>query len=217
MGSRHKVIEICGEGKGDLGKDSAMEEPKAGVVPILVHAMCGKPPEMRVKRRSVPSLQGKGLAQKVKFAKRQAFYNKSAALVFVMDSEGNHKQRIKELKEGRDSGLPDFPAAVGVAHPCIEAWLLADAAPIYKAHNLSVLPTVPDTPEDLPAPRHDGKNNPKVALANCADGAKGELSSCREGCDRVSDQGHLVVARALSHRFHAVRGRGGPIYQARFR
>jgi hypothetical protein len=51
---------------------------------------------MRVVRRAVPHLQGKGLWQKVKFAKQTALYNRSAGAVFVMDSEGNHRGRLAE-------------------------------------------------------------------------------------------------------------------------
>ena len=134
------VLEICGEGKTDVGtipspgkSPTMLEMPTEGVVPILVHQLCGRPTTMRVIRRAFSHLigKGKGLWQKVKFAKQTAYYNKSAGAVFVMDSEGKHAERIKELIKGRDDGYAEFPMAVGVAHPCIEAWLLADASAIY--------------------------------------------------------------------------------------
>ena len=85
---------------------------------------------MLVKQRSYSSLQGKTRAQKVQFSKRQSLYNNSAGIVFVIDSEGDFKGRKKELIDGRDREHPEYPAAVGVAQPCIEAWLLADAPAI---------------------------------------------------------------------------------------
>jgi hypothetical protein len=177
VASPDKVIEIIGEGKTDIGKGTDPEVPKTGVVAILVHTLCGRPANMRIKCRAGPFLQGKGWVQKVKFAKRQAFYNKSAGVVFVLDTEGHLKERIKELVEGRDAGLSEFPMAIGAAHPCIEAWLLADAKAIRKGMELGVTPEVPDQPEGLPAPQHDRKLNPKTVLAKCAGAAKADLST----------------------------------------
>ena len=166
------VIEVVGEGRTDVGlvetsgEPSDPSPPNKGVVPIVVHALCGKPDTMLVVRRQYASLQGRGKtrAQKVHFAKRQALYNNSAGIVFVLDSEGDLKGRTRELIEGRDRQYPEYPAAVGVAHPCIEAWLLADAAAIGQSLNLAKTPPVPEKPEELPAPCRDGKNNPKAVL-----------------------------------------------------
>ncbi len=180
MASPDKVIEIIGEGKTDIGKGTDAEVPKSGVVAILVHTICGLPATMRIKRQAVPFLRGKGWTQKVKFAKRQAYYNKSAGIVFVLDTEGNHEERVKELVNGRDASLIDFPMAVGAAHPCIEAWLLADANAIRKGMELGVTPHVPDEPESLPAPQHDRKHNPKTELAKCAGQARSELSAAEK-------------------------------------
>lgn len=128
------MIDIIGEGKSDLGRgDKQPGPPSNGVVPVLVHRLCNEPETMQVRRRPVPFLQGKRLWQKVRFAKRQALYGGSAGLVFVLDTEGNHPGVLQELKRGRDYELLDYPAAVGVAHPCIEAWLLADAKAISRA------------------------------------------------------------------------------------
>jgi hypothetical protein len=147
------VIEIVGEGKTDRGQGDDQPGPlTAGVVPILVHRLCDRPNSMRVQRRPLPFLQGKGLWQKVRFAKRQSFNNGSAGLVFVLDTEGNHPGQLRELQRGRDSELQEHPAAVGVAHPCIEAWLLSDASAISRAMKLAQHPEVPAEPESLPAP-----------------------------------------------------------------
>ncbi len=106
--------------------------------------------------------------QKVRFAKRNAFNSGSAGLVFVLDTEGNHPGQLEQLQRGRDSELLEYPAAVGVAHPCIEAWLLADASAIVRALGLTERIDVPAEPESLPAPCKDRKQNPKAVLSRCA-------------------------------------------------
>ncbi len=171
------VIEIVGEGRTDHGGEGdQVDSPDNGVVPVLVHQLCDRPKSMRVRRRPLPFLQGKGLWQKVRFAKRQASGNRSAGLVFVLDTEGNHPGQLQELQRGRDAELPDYPAAVGVAHPCIEAWLLADASVILRAMKLDQQPAVPTAPESLPAPCKDRGHNPKILLGRCC-GQKQPLAS----------------------------------------
>jgi len=165
------VVEVCGEGKTDVGEAADAVRPVKGVVPILVHTLCGRPRQMLVKSRRLMHLEGKTFQQKAWFAKRQASYNRSHAAVFVVDSEGTHKdlKRIGgELDDGRNRGLLEFPMAVGVAHPCIESWLLADAAAICRATGLATTPEVPDQPEELPAPCRDRRKNPKTELARIA-------------------------------------------------
>jgi hypothetical protein len=162
------VVEVFGEGKTDVAASADPEEPRKGVVAILVHTLCGEPPRMRVKRKAFYLLHGKGLWQKVAFAKRQAYYNRSAAAVFVVDSEGDEQELNKkrtEMEKGRDHEFPKFHAAVGVAQPCIEAWLLADASAIRRAFDMPAAPEVPAEPEKCPAPRQDEKDNPKAILA----------------------------------------------------
>jgi hypothetical protein len=171
------VIEIVGEGTADLGRgDDQLKPPTSGVVPIFVHGLCGRPELMQFRRKPLQFLQGKGLWQKVRFAKRQAYYNRSAGLVFVKDTEGDHPRQLQELQRGRDFELPQYPAAVGVAHPCIEAWLLTDASAIKRAIGLAQQPDVPADPELLPPPRRDRVQNPKVVLGRCA-GKNQPLSS----------------------------------------
>jgi hypothetical protein len=171
------VIEVFGEGKTDFGDDVGTQPPDKGVVPILVHRLCDRPAQLVVKRRAYAFLQGKGLSQKVCFAKRQACYNRSAGAVFVMDSEGDEKDRRmrhRELTSGRDRGLPGFPMAIGVAQPCIEARLLADGRAIGRALGVTPAPSVPEDPEALPAPNRDRKLNPKAVLANLGVGSAAE-------------------------------------------
>jgi hypothetical protein len=173
------VIEVFGEGKTDVGQSEGAEPPIRGVVPILVHTLCGRPNAMLVKRYGMPFLQArKGtLPQKVRFAKRQARLNRSAGAVFVVDTEGERKARVRDLEKGRQMEGDGFPFAVGVAHPCIESWLLADAAAIRKGVGLAADPQVPSEPETLPAPRDDRQNNPKTVLARVAGSSKGDLTA----------------------------------------
>ncbi len=170
MPDSHRVLEICGEGRTDIGNvvspsdtRTKPQPPTQGVIPVLVHKLCGEPDTMKVIRRAVPHLQGKGLWQKVKFAKQTALYNQSAGAVFVMDSEGKHHDRFAELSRGRDAAYGDFPMAIGVAHPCVEAWLLVDSAAIARALGLSTPVVVPSNPENLPAPQANRVRNPKTS------------------------------------------------------
>ncbi|HWE35690.1 MAG TPA: hypothetical protein VG406_03895 [Isosphaeraceae bacterium] len=177
-----KVIEVFGEGKTDIGPiskiyENQVELPVHGVVPVLVHRLCGRPDAMRVKRRALPFLQGKGLSGKVRFARRQAPYNGSAGLVIVLDTEGEHPARLDGLTEIRDSFEPGFPMAIGVAHPCIESWLLTDGSAILRALKLPQTPDLPAAPESLPAPQRDKEENPKRHLARCINAQQAALSS----------------------------------------
>ncbi len=166
------VIEIVGEGKTDIGpttREPGIELPTTGVVPIFLYKLCGQPDSMRVKRRKEAFLQGKTLEQKVKFSKRQAKYNGAAGAVFVFDTEGEHPRKLQDICRGRDAEHTDFPAAVGVAHPCIEAWLLSDGRAIARRSSQATLAEAPpESPEDLPAPCRDKIHNPKLVLACCA-------------------------------------------------
>jgi hypothetical protein len=161
-----RVVEIFGEGSTDVGPLSTQPvEPRHGVVVILTHKLCGEPFAMRVKPQHFAHLRGRGLWQKVRFAKRQAVYNAgTAGVVFVVDTEGDEK-RIAELRRGRDHEFLDFPMAVGAAHPCIETWLLSDASAIRRAVGLNHQPQLPEQPEQLPAPLKDRRYNPKTELA----------------------------------------------------
>jgi Domain of unknown function (DUF4276) len=194
-----RVLEICGEGKTDVGRvaptgssRSEPQPPTEGVVPVLVHKLCGQPDTMRVVRRALPFLQGKKLWQKVKFVEQTALYNEAAGAVFVIDTEGNHRSRLAELVKGRDSAYPDFPMAVGVAHPCIEAWLLADPVAIAQAMGLSNDPREIDSPEDLPAPQRNRDHNPKTVLAECA---RGSPVSSRDATRIAAEIVDLAVLR----------------------
>jgi hypothetical protein len=175
------VLEIFGEGKTDIGEGSGPDRPTKGVVSILVHTLCGRPGHMLVKPKRYAQLQKGDLQRKVGFARRQVFYNRSDGAVFVVDSEGGDpelKEKSRELERGRDSARVEIPMAVGVAHPCIEAWLLADAAAVRRACGLPQDPEVPAEPERLPAPRQDERRSPKAALAHAV-GARQELPSDR--------------------------------------
>jgi hypothetical protein len=178
------VIEVYGEGKTDVGDDPSPQVPTTGVVPILLHTLCGRPANMLVKRYGPLFLQRKGtLPQKVQFAKRQATYNRSAGAAFVVDSEGALKERMSDLTKGRRMETGDFPMVLGVAHPCIEAWLLADASAIRRGLDLTHNPEVPSEPEKLPAPRQDRRRNAKTELARAAGQSRRDLSATEK--DRI--------------------------------
>jgi hypothetical protein len=164
------VLQFYGEGVTDVGPQTTKPVPPSrGVVTILVHALCGTTPQLRVRSAHYAHLHGKKkLWQKVKFAKRQSFYDKGVSgVVFVMDSEGI-PEVINELIQGRDAEHADFPMAVGMAHPCVEAWLLCDAKAIQSACCLPATPPVSAHPETLPAPQQNRGVNPKTELKRVA-------------------------------------------------
>ena len=188
------IIELYAEGKTEIGnlKEGKVETPRSGVIPRIVHKLCGNPSSMRVKCYGQAYLQkagiGKGLHQKVRYARRQGIYNMrngtAHAAVYVVDTEGDFKTKQKEITRGRDLGPKDFPMAVGVAHPCIESWLLADAQALRTALSLDKLPDLPECPELLPAPQKDRKHNPKTVLRDLAGCAQKEISV--EEKDRIA-------------------------------
>jgi hypothetical protein len=93
--------------------------------------------------------------------------------VVVYDSEGADPTSLRsDIQEWL--GQSAKPIAVGVAHPCIEAWLLCAAGPIKKGCKRDALNgKLPHDPELLPAPRKDRRRNPKVVLQRIS------------GCDAV--------------------------------
>ena len=194
MSSRPQiVIDIVGEGVTDVPKHEVPHTPDNGVLPVLVHKLCGQPKQMLVRPRSIPFLLGKTLAKKVQFARRQARYSQSAGIVFVVDSDGDWKGKYMQLKKGRDTDqVPDFPTALGVAHPCIEAWLLADEKAIQRAFKLSKPPVLPEQPEALPASKQD-ENHPKNVLRNAVDRSK--PLSAREKSDIANHMGDMEILK----------------------
>ena len=184
------VIEIYGEGKTDVGQEDATPQPPdKGVITILVATLCGKPARMLVKRYGSPSMMkllpdtlsadatASWLSRKVRLAKQEARRHGSAAAVFVVDSDGYYTKRRDDLGKGRDSVLPDFPMAVGVAHPCIEAWLLSDAAAIQRGLGLPEAPQVPAEPEKLPGKSREDRGRLKETLTRAVGLQKADLSA----------------------------------------
>jgi hypothetical protein len=175
------IIEVYGEGRTDVGMDVRPEHPQGGVLPILLHSLCGRPNAMRVKCYGRPFLGQRGsLLQKVRFARRQSYYNRSNGAVFVVDSDGAFAEKNQALHKGRDLGPSSLPMAIGVAHPCIESWLLADAEAVRRGLNLSAVPSLPDRPEELPPPNKDPKCNPKTILAALGGAQRQELSAAEK-------------------------------------
>lgn len=175
---RQLIIEILGEGPTEVAGVTGPERPTRGVLPILVYKICQRPAEMWVRCRRISFLLQKGgLQRKLRFAVRQARISGSAGLVFVVDSDGDYEGKLKQLSAGRDAVKElAYPVAIGVAHPCIEAWLLADSQAIARAFGLARPPHVPENPETLPAPSHDKSRNPKSELRQSV-GAKRLLSA----------------------------------------
>ena len=183
------VLQLFGEGITDVGPQRhAPEIPDHGVVTIAVHRLCGSPPAMRIRTAHFPHLQGKNLAQKVRFAKRQSFYNRLAGVVFVMDSEGI-VEVLADLEHGRDAELPHYPMAVGIAHRCIEAWLLCDAGAIQRALSRKTASVLPSDPENVPAPQENRSHNPKTELKRiCGAGSSSQK-------DQIASQMSLETVR----------------------
>ena len=134
------------------------------------------PDRLRVIRKRYAQLSQSGdLRKKVQFAKVQSVNNGSHATVFVVDTEGKKpKATLDEMRAGRDSRYPEAPMAIGVAHPCIEAWLLADVDAIANATGFQAPINVPQEPEKLPAPQKNRVRNPKTILAESV-GQSGHL------------------------------------------
>jgi hypothetical protein len=182
VGDAHVVLDVYGEGRTDVHTNTAVPvPPDQGVVPILVHALCGRPDTMRVKRRCWPELQGKGLGRKLRYVLRQAGYGGTDGVVFVVDAD-DRPTKLAVLIRERDAAQRCVPAAVGAAKPCLEAWLLADPAAIRQALGLVEIPSVSDNPENLPSGRQDA-NHPKRLLA-------------RLGAKSAADKD--AIARAIS-------------------
>jgi len=178
------VLEVFGEGKTDIGKESAKPRlPDQGVVPILIRRLCDEPAGMRVKTKRYDHLQGKGLWQKVRFAKRQARYNRgTCGVVFVLDTEGNDNV-VSELVKGRDHELPDFPMAIGAARPCTESWLLGDHPGLRRALCLGQSVELPQDPEALPAPLQNRSHNPKTVLVGLGVDSQNQKDALAETLD----------------------------------
>ena len=184
MGPDDKVvIEVFGEGKTDVGHDPQLRRPQKGVVPTLLHKLCGKPQRMRVKcytrmyLEKVDVTAGGGYRQKATAFGKLAWRNGSHATVFVVDSDGDLRKRNNDLAAGRSDAKVPIPMALGVAHPCIESWLLTDATAIRRALDLSATPQVPGEPENLLASRQNRRHNPKTELIKAAGANRDDLSA----------------------------------------
>ena len=167
----NRIIEIIGEGVTDVGLEQKpssakvfAEKPTQGVLPILVHKICNKSENMRVIRKRVAHLRGKKPAEKVEFERFQAYHSNYDGLVLVVDSDGELNEVRKTWFDAREKSEMELastlPMAIGVAHPCIESWLLADATAVRRGLELDRTPDVPLNPENL-SPIQDNRNHPK--------------------------------------------------------
>lgn len=134
---------------------------------------------MRIRRLFLAELQGRRtLDRKVQLAKIKTSMDKQCrGLVFVVDTEGlRHDLLLKQLQAGRDSTLTEMPTAVGAAHPCLEAWILANPSAIRKGMNIEATIETPSAPEELAVRSKDQKNSPKRILADLVGVKKDDLS-----------------------------------------
>ncbi len=174
-----RVVEIVGDGIAETGKMSvAPTKPESGVVTLLVFRLCDCPEGMFVHRRPIFRQKRYPLWRRVQQTKMRAADYGDAGLIYVVDSEGEDPAKyLTELVRGRDAKRKDFPMAVGVAHPCIEAWLLADPQAIRKAFDLKKAPSIPSAREYLPnAPKTFPGKFYKRFLAECAQKQRADLS-----------------------------------------
>jgi Domain of unknown function (DUF4276) len=179
--SQPLVIEIIGDGKADAGPlDETPQAPLLGVVTLLAFRLCESPDAMHVRRRKPLFLQkATPLWRRVQQSKMRAADACDDGLIYVVDTEGEKPQKLRAaLEKGRDSKYATFPTAVGVAHPCIEAWLLADAGAIQRAFDLSQSPDLPGSPEGIPdAPKKSPGSHYKRLLAQSAKVDRADLSA----------------------------------------
>lgn len=172
------VIDIYGEGKTDVGTEQTQllpGVPDQGVIPILVHRLCGEPAAMRVRRFGRPFQMKKGgLQEKSRLARMQSRDRKADGLVLVVDADGGDVERAAKrdkLAAGGDQVPDGPPMAVGVAQPCIEAWLLAavwsrssDSCRVVPESSLTAALRQFPSPEDLPTDSQSDYH-PKRCLA----------------------------------------------------
>lgn len=178
------VIDIVVEGKADGGfLNDKPEIPDKGIVTLFVHRLCHSSPHMRVRRLRVPFLLNCHKPwRRVLQAKDRAAIAKSAALVYVVDTESTDGTVLNRLRKSHQtppkSKHDTFRAAIGFSHPCIEAWLLADALAICRGACVSSMPVTPGDPESLPgAPKNAPGKFYKRHLADLAKQDTDDLSA----------------------------------------
>ena len=86
--------------------------------------------------------RGHGFKRKLVFAIKTAIADDARAIVAVVDADKNAANRKQQLSEGRethrrDVAIANFPIAIGVAIPEIEAWLLDDIEALKLALGLA--------------------------------------------------------------------------------
>lgn len=155
------VIDYFSDGKANLA-----------VVPLIVRTICGRSRDIYARENPIRFLQrsvsGSGWSQKATAARKLANDNRASGAVFVIDSEGDIRRQA-QLTAGRDRGPTDVPMAVGVAHPCIEAWLLVDGTAIRRGLALEKTPETPPLPESLPESGRTKGKEAKRRLQQCAE------------------------------------------------
>jgi hypothetical protein len=102
---------------------------------------------------------------------------------------------------GRERELSHYPMAIGIAHPCIEAWLLADPTAIRRGLDLPSTPKVPAEPEQLPAPLQNRANNPKTVLRDVSQTERNELGGKEKDCIAAAMNDMSLVRKCCPQSF----------------
>ncbi|MBI5494281.1 MAG: hypothetical protein HY904_04590 [Deltaproteobacteria bacterium] len=129
-------------GVGDGPRDQAIMEP-------ILCTLAGM--RVSVEFKTWKALRVGGYAKAMKFVIREVFDAgaRYGGVVAWADDDGVSENRLKQLRDGRNHSAPQFAvkAAVGVAVPHAEAWLLDDAVAIRQTLGLDSTVDVPRVTE----------------------------------------------------------------------
>jgi hypothetical protein len=109
----------------------------------LLSLLRGSP--VSVKFQPWKALRVGGYDKKMKFAVRVAFDERLDGVVAWADDDGANEDRLKKLRGGRNETTQtlNVPAAVGVAVPHAEAWILDDPAAVRQVLGMEQEEPVP--------------------------------------------------------------------------
>ena len=139
-------MRILGVGDGD--RDRAMMGP-------ILRTLHGAPLSVTFKARKEYRVGGYGNVMKM--ALLEAFDASLQGVVFWADEDAGREPRLKELRDARNQSkvIGETKAAIGVATPHAEAWILDDAHAVRAVLGL---------PSDHAIPRVSESNYPKTTL-----------------------------------------------------
>ncbi len=139
-------MRILGVGDGD--RDCAMMEP-------IVRNLHGAPLTVTFKPRKAYRVGGYGKVMTM--ALLEAFDDGFQGVVFWADEDSGREPRLKELRDARNQSavIAQTKAAIGIAAPHAEAWILDDAHSVRAVLGL---------PNDHAIPKVSESNYPKTTL-----------------------------------------------------